>query len=245
MKRLAFVLVLVVVAVGIVAADGEQPTTHNSRYIVTILELPVDGAATGRPLDLLELGKPADAIVPRAANLAADGFVGAVPHSKKILAAIRGRGSAEVLHRGELETRFGRKGTWISGTRIPVPNVSLRGNARTVSVMFEETGVKLEVEPLQNDHANLLLEFTAVTRLHNEVGPVSRKFSMQGVVLLPDGYTAIYSYLNRVPSEVLDRMPAELKVEGEIGNDLVTQYFVLVTRMDVVRKAATAEKGKE
>ena len=242
MKRLAVVLFIAVVAVGIVAADAKQGLVHNSRYIVTIVELEVDGAATGRPLDIQELGTPAGAIVPRAANLAAASLVGAVPHSEKILAAIRQRGSAEVIHRGELETRTGRKGTWISGTQIPVPIVSLRGNARTVSTTFQQTGVKLEVEPLTDDHSNLLLEFTAATRLHDEVGPVTRKFSMQGTVLLPDGYTAIYSCLDRVPSEVLERMPLEVRGSGKTGSDHVRQYFVLVTHMDLVRGKGTAEK---
>jgi hypothetical protein len=245
MKRFAVVLVLGVVAVGIVAADGERSGGDGSRYLLTIVEVPVDGAATGHPLSLDELGKPGDAIRPRAANLAMDGFVGAVKHSKRILAAIRQRGDSEAIHRGELETRVRRKGTWISGVKIPVPVVSLRANARTVSTTFEEVGVKFEVEPLLDDHTNLLLEFSAASRLNSEVGPVIRKFSMRGTILLPDGYTAIYTCLDRVPSEVLDRMPAEVKQPGEVGKDLVTQYFVLVTRMDLDRGAATAEKGKE
>ncbi|MEN8150209.1 MAG: hypothetical protein ABFS86_10325 [Planctomycetota bacterium] len=235
MIRILPVLGLALLAVLLVAADGDRPAVDGTtRFLLTVVRQDPGAAGEGTPLDLTELGKPAAPVGPTAANLAADGFVAAVPHGKKILEAIRARGAADVLYRGECETRSGAKAMWETGRKFPVPIVSLRGDARTVSTSYEQTGAELEVEWLKGTNRVVAqIEFSAARRLHGQVGCIIDQHQSCGTVQLPDGYTAIFTFLNRVPAEILNRMPKELATDAAPQPDLVTQYWVLLTRMDV------------
>ena len=240
MIRLLPVIGLLLVGLVFVAAGGEgddYPPPETSRIQVVVVGQDVEAfGPDGPPLKMEELGKPAGALVPKAAGMKADGFVATVPHSKKILAAIRARGPAEVLWRGEFEAAYRAKGAWLSGTKIPFATVSLRGDQPTVSVTYEEIGAKVEAEQTRPDFYNAKIEFTAATRIHSELGPVVGKFSSIGQVHLPDGCTAIYSFLDRVPLEFAINLPGEIRGKQQIMMDRVRQYFVLLTRMDVVKE---------
>jgi type II secretory pathway component GspD/PulD (secretin) len=65
-----------------------------------------------------------------------------------ILRALQERGSAEILSKPSIIATQGQKATITTGEKFPVQTVSLRGNQPTVSTTFEETGIKLDIEPI-------------------------------------------------------------------------------------------------
>ena len=67
--------------------------------------------------------------------------------------------------------------------------------------------------------------------------PVIFEVSSKGRFMLPDGYTAILSFLDRVDGRLLmnsvESYLEEQAAPQDVPADIVAQYFVLITRMDL------------
>ncbi|MEN8150113.1 MAG: type II and III secretion system protein [Planctomycetota bacterium] len=88
-----------------------------------------------------------------------------------IFRALQERGSAEILSKPSIIATQGKKATIITGTKFPVQTVALRGNQPTVSTTFENTGIKLEIEPMLIGRSSVTLSIVAEDSQVTEVIP--------------------------------------------------------------------------
>ena len=64
-----------------------------------------------------------------------------------IFRALQGRGMVEILSQPSIIATQGKKATITTGLRFPVQSVEVKGNQTIVTTKFEQTGIKLEIEP--------------------------------------------------------------------------------------------------
>jgi hypothetical protein len=238
MKRLTAVFVLAILLVGVVAAgDGEKGrAADHSRYELTILRQDVTAGDSGARFTLEDFGSPEKAVVPRAGNLRTAGFLGAIPWTPKIMQVLLARKDCHVLWRGEVEGVPGRKLSWVASTELPVVVTSRRGDQETVSMTYKQVGAKLELEPSGGDVLHLNVQFSAATYIGRDLGAVISQISSQGVVGLPDGYTAVFCHLDRIPVGFLNQPSTLAKPRSYVPTeDDVSRFYVLLTRMDLER----------
>ena len=224
--------------------DDGVAVAVSSRYRVTVLRVAVPAEATGEALNLADFAREIPgALVAKSDAPGLRGHFGAVPSQKDLLHMLSKRGtSMEVIFTGETETVPGKKGSVNSGQRFPLATMEMRGNQTIVTTKFEQTGIKVEV--LRSPHPGprgdvheMTVELSATTAHVGGMNPVIFEVASKGSFMLPDGYTAVLSYLDRVEGFVLmntvQSLAAGTPAPQEMPADIVAQYFMLVTRMDL------------
>lgn len=99
------------------------------------------GGTTGYPLAPTVTGFSLDGMTPEIG----------VAHFKSgvaaVLDALQEEGVAKILAEPNLVVRSGERGSFLAGSRVPVQQVSGVGGSQTISVEFEEVGVKVVFVP--------------------------------------------------------------------------------------------------
>jgi hypothetical protein len=227
--------------------DLDEEPYYGTRYRVRIVKVDLDPAGSGPPLTLESFPRELpDAIVPLAESAAAAGHFGAVPYRTNLDAAVAEGTRARVLYRGETESAPGKKCSIHHGQRFPVTMVQLRGNQTTVTTSFEKVGFSLDLTPKHSGQKDDLrpgrvhdvkIEFSAVTATDADGAPVISSVSSYGTIVLPDAYTSVLSFVERVPGELLRGRQTETDAAGAAPvPDAFVQYFVLITRLDLTAK---------
>ena len=75
-----------------------------------------------------------------------------------VLRALSSKGLAKILAEPNLVVRSGEKGEFLAGSRVPVQQVTGVGAGQTVSIVFEEVGIKLNFEPVVLDNGVIRLK---------------------------------------------------------------------------------------
>ena len=244
--------VLVAVAVGAglglapVPGDAQEEGAASggtTRYRVTVLRLALPADAHGEPLTIVDLGGAVPgAIVPAAGSPGASGHLGALPDRPDLIEKIGAKGSTyEVIFRGETESAIGRRSNIDYGQRFPVHTLDIRSGASIVTTRFEKIGFSLDIERSAGrdflDGHTAKFEVSSVSATRGGRDPVFFSVSAAGTIRLPDGYTAVFSYLDRVEGFCFALGPEDLAAGAlpgeEVPPDVVVQYFVLITRLDL------------
>lgn len=105
-------------------------------------------------------------------QLAASYFKGGVT---AFLQALDSRGLGKILAEPNLVVRSGEKGEFLAGARIPVQQVTGTGSTATVSISYEEVGVKLNFAPVVLDNGLINLKIDPA-----EVSSISQYVSIGG-----------------------------------------------------------------
>ena len=230
--------------VGAQRAEEGAAGVLSSRYRVTVLRVSVPENSTGDALSLTEFAREIPgALVARSDAPGLKGQFAAVPAQKDLVHQLGLRGTAmEVIFTGETETVPGRKATVSSGQKSPVVTAEVRGTQRIVTTRFERIGLKVEIgrallpSPGADIHS-LVTEFSAISAFVGKVSPVIFEVTSRGDFLLPDGYTLILSYLDRVEGRLfmhtVDSLAAGESGPLDVPADVVVQYYILISRMDL------------
>jgi hypothetical protein len=240
MKRVLPILLLGAIAFTIVAASGDsdQPPPITTRFRVAIVKVPVLGP-DATPLRMADFGdKPAGAIRPMAGGPYADGLLGAIAYSPAVREKLLAREGAEVVCRGELESFGNRPAQLVTGVKFPLQTVSMRGGQPTVSTTYEQLGAKVQIVTNSPDLYDTHIEFSTMHLARGGRVPILSQFSSEGSLHLPDGYTSILSFMDRVDGDVTRQLPEEVlevKEAEVVVPSIATQYFVLLTRMDQMK----------
>jgi pilus assembly protein CpaC len=94
-----------------------------------------------------------------------------IAHFKSGLAAfikaLAEKGYAKILAEPNLTVRSGESGKFLVGTRVPIQQVTGVGTAQTVSVVFEEVGIKLNFKPevLESGAVRLMIDPAEVSNI--------------------------------------------------------------------------------
>ena len=108
---------------------------------------------------------------------------------------------------------------------------------RDFSREFQKVGATMEVRAAGNDDHDVNLQFSAVSAWSQDGMPVIYTASSKGRLHLPDGFTAVFDFLDRVESESVTRSPEERVTDGpnggETSRDVVARYVLLLTRLDL------------
>jgi type II secretory pathway component GspD/PulD (secretin) len=64
-----------------------------------------------------------------------------------VFRALQGRGMVEILSQPSIIATQGKKAIITTGLRFPIQSAEVRGNQTIVTTKFEQTGIKLEIEP--------------------------------------------------------------------------------------------------
>ncbi|HWR59077.1 MAG TPA: type II and III secretion system protein, partial [Thermodesulfovibrionales bacterium] len=94
-----------------------------------------------------------------------------------VLKALAAKDYAKILAEPNLVVRTGEMGKFFVGTRIPVQQVSGIGAAQTVSITFEEVGIKLNFSPEVLDTGVIRLKIDPA-----EVSNITRFLTLQGII---------------------------------------------------------------
>ncbi|MEE9614799.1 MAG: pilus assembly protein N-terminal domain-containing protein [Thermodesulfobacteriota bacterium] len=94
------------------------------------------------------------------------------------LRAMSSKGYAKILAEPNLVVRSGERGHFLAGARIPIQQVTGVGAEQTVSISFEEVGIKLNFAPQVLESGMIRLNIDPA-----EVSNVSRYLSFQGVLV--------------------------------------------------------------
>jgi pilus assembly protein CpaC len=94
-----------------------------------------------------------------------------------VLKALAGKGLGTILAEPNLVVRSGEKGSFLAGSRIPVQTVTGTGGAATVSITYEEVGVKLNFEPNVLDDGTIRLKLDPA-----EVSNINQFITFNGIL---------------------------------------------------------------
>tara|TARA_B100001059_G_scaffold235105_1_gene279698 strand:+ start:5783 stop:7078 length:1296 start_codon:yes stop_codon:yes gene_type:complete len=149
------------------------------------------------------------------------------------------QGDARMLAQPTLSTRSGEKARFLAGGEFPIPLLSSDG---VPSVEFKEYGIKLEIEPVSDEHGNIVSFVSAEV---SSVDPSVQVGSLPGfktretesVVNVKDGDTIVISGLvSSEMSKAVGRVPflGSIPILGELFKsrdfaDNKTELVILVT----------------
>lgn len=94
-----------------------------------------------------------------------------------ILKALASKGMATILAEPNLVVRSGEKGAFLAGSKVPVQQVTGTGGAQTVSITYEEVGVKLNFEPVVLDDGTIRLKLDPA-----EVSNINQFLAFNGIL---------------------------------------------------------------
>ncbi|MBI5598329.1 MAG: pilus assembly protein N-terminal domain-containing protein [Deltaproteobacteria bacterium] len=94
-----------------------------------------------------------------------------------VLRALSDKGYAKILAEPNVVVRSGEKGSFLVGSRVPVQQVTGIGGSQTVSVTFEEVGVKVNFTPEVMDTGMIRLKIDPA-----EVSNIAKYVSFGGVI---------------------------------------------------------------
>lgn len=94
-----------------------------------------------------------------------------------VLKAIQGKGLGKILAEPNLIVRSGEKGNFHVGTRVPIQTVTGVGANATVSITYEEVGIRLNFTPEVLENGAIRLKIDPA-----EVSSISRYLSFQGAI---------------------------------------------------------------
>jgi len=97
------------------------------------------------------------------------------------LRALQTKGYAKILAEPNLVVRSGEKGAFLAGSKVPVQQVTGTGGAQTISITFEEVGVKLNFAPEALEDGVIRLKIDPA-----EVSNIVRFIEFQGGVVAPE-----------------------------------------------------------
>jgi pilus assembly protein CpaC len=131
-----------------------------------------------------ELGGPAGFdVTPGIESFSLEDFVPqiGISHFKSgvslFLRALQTNGLAKVLAEPNLMVKSGEEGKFLAGSRVPIQQVTGVGADQTVSITFEEVGVKLNFAPEVLENGVIRLKIDPA-----EVSNIDRFISFQGVL---------------------------------------------------------------
>ncbi len=138
-----------------------------------------------------------------------------------VLRALSSQGLAKVLAEPNLTVRSGEKGKFHVGTRYPIQTVTGTGSSATVSVQYEEIGIRLNFEPTVLDTGVIRLnidpaEVSSITdfvRLENIVAPIIDARTVKTSVDLKEGESLILAGLL---SEDMKKNISKIPLLGDI-----------------------------
>ncbi len=255
-KSVAAAMTTAVVIVGVLAiarsarlasaqdgggAPAAETDPGSSRLRATLVRVTLPPDSDGGPVRLAELGpKPPAAVRPRrdaSTDAAGTGEFAAIPYPHDLLAAFRKRGQTRVLARSEVEVLPTQRKVRIRSVKdFPIQIENINAGNRVLTTQFKSIGFDLGLERAGDAKSGLWtahLEFSDIVARRASV-PIIMKVSTSGGLRLPDGYTAVFTHVERVEGETL----ALTSPSGEAKKppeDVVQQYFVLLTRLDFGR----------
>ncbi|MBI5560339.1 MAG: pilus assembly protein N-terminal domain-containing protein [Deltaproteobacteria bacterium] len=95
--------------------------------------------------------------------------------------ALQEKGLAKILAEPNLVVRSGEKGAFLAGSKVPVQQVTGAGATATVSIAFEEVGVKLNFAPEVLEEGRIRLKIDPA-----EVSNIVRYIEFEGGVVAPE-----------------------------------------------------------
>jgi hypothetical protein len=224
-----------------VVGQGGDDWAGTSRYRVTLVRLAVPEDSTGGPLLLTEFGREVPgAILPRSRAPGLVGHFGAVPVQRDLLKVLKQRSTGmEVVFCGEMEGLLGTKCSVNSGQKFPLRSTELRGTQEFVTTRFEQIGVQVDLERKPDkgsvrDTHSVAMQLSAVTAQVDGGNCVLFQVSSKGTISLPDGYTTVFSFLDRVEGGIFANAVKGQTPALAVPPDLVAEYFLLLTRMDLM-----------
>jgi pilus assembly protein CpaC len=119
------------------------------------------------------------------------------------LRALSSKGYAKILAEPNLIVRSGESGMFHVGTRVPVQQVTGVGADQTVSIVFEEVGIRLNFSPNVLDDGTIRLKIdpaevsniTDILQVQNIIAPVIDTRTVRTAVDLKDGESLILAGL--------------------------------------------------
>ena len=116
-----------------------------------------------------------------------------------IFRALQRRGMVEILSQPSIIATQGKKATITTGLKFPVQSVEVRGNQTIVTTKFEQTGIKLEIEPKLIGRSYVTLSIVAedsqitdfVAGPEGSLNPVIAERTAKSEVGVRDGETII------------------------------------------------------
>jgi len=94
-----------------------------------------------------------------------------------VIKALSEKGLAKVLAEPNLVVRSGEKGSFLAGSRVPIQQVLGAGASQTVSIVYEEVGVKLNFAPQVLDDGTIRLKIDPA-----EVSNIARFLTFGSIV---------------------------------------------------------------
>ncbi|MHC4472606.1 MAG: hypothetical protein ACYTDY_11360 [Planctomycetota bacterium] len=236
------ILAALVAALGMPLAWQATPAADQgtmTRYKVALVRVIVPASTDGAPLHLKDAaGLSHPAIKFRSATATAAGYFGALQYPHDLMKHLHAMGEAEVLFRAEMETVRGREGIAEVKKEIPVRAVDVRGDQTIITTKYQRVGLNAQIMSTDDRHHDIEASFTAVSAWTPGGEPILFSVATRGSILLPDGYTAVLAFLDRVEGESLTRLPWERvsdqpKERERAATDSVARCFLLVTRLDL------------
>ncbi len=137
------------------------------------------------------------------------------------LRALSSKGYAKILAEPNLIVRSGESGTFHVGTRVPVQQVTGVGAEQTVSIVFEEVGIRLNFSPNVLDDGTIRLKIdpaevsniTDILQLQNIIAPIIDTRTVRTAVDLKEGESLILAGLL---SEEMKKNIKKVPILGDI-----------------------------
>jgi pilus assembly protein CpaC len=132
------------------------------------------------------------------------------------LRALSSKGYAKILAEPNLIVRSGESGTFHVGTRVPVQQVTGVGANQTVSIEFEEVGIRLNFSPNVLDDGTIRLKIdpaevsniTDLIQLQNIIAPIIDTRTVRTAVDLKEGESLILAgLLNEETRKNIKKIP--------------------------------------
>jgi hypothetical protein len=207
-----------------------------TRFRIQAARLTLAAGSSEKPLGIDAFQHLSGAIVPTDSVRRGENWFGAVRTPEPVLAQLAGLGHLETVFSGETELTRG-SGMLSLSREFPVHAEEIRGDQTIQTVRFEKSGLDVQLTPAAPSHYTVEISLKAVSAVVRDLGvlPVITTMRSTGEVWIPDGYTAVFCHTDRIPGELIHPRPEAPGVARPA--DVVVQYFVLLTRLDLTEQA--------
>lgn len=154
-----------------VSALGKGSDAEGAFGLFSFPEGSLGGASAGRDLSPGITGFDLATVIPEIGVAHFPSGVAAV------LRAMKENGLAKILAEPNLVVKSGEKGSFLAGSRVPVQQVTGTAESRTVSIVYEEVGVKINFAPEVLEDGRIRLKIDPA-----EVSNIKSFINFQGVI---------------------------------------------------------------